>query len=119
MHFVLFADICTLPVKVGACRGSLKKWYFDVESQRCETFLYGGCQGNANRFESKAQCQRECQNEGNFAAKYSFNSIIDGCLQLGGALLEEYRIDGTKRSSRSPTNQRQVINEFKDLTCRI
>lgn len=114
-----FTDICTLPVKVGACRGSLKKWYFDVESQRCETFLYGGCQGNANRFESKAQCQRECQNEGNFAAKYSFNSIIDGCLQLGGALLEEYRIDGTKRSSRSPTNKRQVINEFKDLTCHI
>ena len=37
MHFVLFADICTLPVKVGACRGSLKKWYFDVESQRIES----------------------------------------------------------------------------------
>ena len=38
---------------------------------------------------------------------------------LGASLLEEYRIDGTKRSSRSSTNQRQITNEFQDLTCDI
>ena len=116
---LFFADICTLPVKVGSCRGSFKKWYFDVESQRCETFLYGGCQGNANRFESKAQCQRECQSGNVNMVKKSLDSLIDGCLELGASLLDQYRLDGSKRSSRSTLSSKQIVNEFDDLQCRI
>ena len=43
-------DICTLPKKVGDCKASIKQWYFDNESKKCEWFLYGGCDGNANRY---------------------------------------------------------------------
>jgi hypothetical protein len=54
-------DACTLKADPGFCRGYFKSWYFDGEE--CKTFVYGGCQGNANRFTSKEECQNVCQND--------------------------------------------------------
>jgi len=56
------SDICDLPVEVGPCRASVPSYYFDQSTGRCTAFLYGGCQGNANRFESEESCQRACGN---------------------------------------------------------
>jgi len=33
-------------------------WYFD--GNRCVEFIYGGCVGNDNRFETKEQCEGRC-----------------------------------------------------------
>ena len=54
-------DACTLKADPGFCRGYFKSWYFDGEE--CKTFVYGGCQGNANRFQSKEECENVCQND--------------------------------------------------------
>merc|ERR1711920_521261 len=54
-------DACTLKADPGFCRGYFKSWYFDGEE--CKTFVYGGCQGNANRFTSKEECENVCQND--------------------------------------------------------
>jgi len=32
-------------------------------SYRCEKFIYGGCEGNANRFDDRESCMDMCQNE--------------------------------------------------------
>uniref|UniRef100_A0A3B3QQM4 Tissue factor pathway inhibitor n=1 Tax=Paramormyrops kingsleyae TaxID=1676925 RepID=A0A3B3QQM4_9TELE len=47
---------CDLPEEVGPCRGIIIRYFFNGESQRCESFFYGGCLGNANNFRSKAEC---------------------------------------------------------------
>lgn len=44
-------DICQLEKAKGNCYASILSFYFDVNSNRCQPFLYGGCGGNANRFE--------------------------------------------------------------------
>jgi len=52
------ADRCSLPKAAGFCRGFFQSWYFDGEA--CTEFVYGGCQGNANRFPSKEECESAC-----------------------------------------------------------
>merc|ERR1719167_778843 len=36
------------------------RWYYDQRSSSCQRFLFGGCQGNANNFESEAACLEKC-----------------------------------------------------------
>ncbi|GAB6024412.1 hypothetical protein CHUAL_009577 [Chamberlinius hualienensis] len=51
---------CEEPKKIGSCRASMKRWYFDKVTQKCQQFIYGGCDGNGNNFETKRQCESVC-----------------------------------------------------------
>ncbi|KAH6929445.1 hypothetical protein HPB50_000262 [Hyalomma asiaticum] len=53
-------SLCSLPPVQGTCRGFFPSFYFDSSSGTCREFIYGGCKGNANRFESFQQCTRVC-----------------------------------------------------------
>ncbi|XP_049525183.1 isoinhibitor K-like [Dermacentor silvarum] len=52
--------LCSLPPVQGTCRGYFPAFYFDSSSRTCRQFIYGGCKGNQNRFESFRQCTRVC-----------------------------------------------------------
>lgn len=54
-------DKCRQPLTVGNCRGFLPRYHFNQSSNRCEQFIYGGCQGNDNNFETLETCQEECE----------------------------------------------------------
>ncbi|CAN7976519.1 unnamed protein product, partial [Ixodes persulcatus] len=54
-------DTCSLPKKVGPCRAHMPRYYFDVTTGKCEQFIYGGCDRNANNFNTLTQCQRMCK----------------------------------------------------------
>ncbi|KAG8131489.1 putative Kunitz-type serine protease inhibitor 4 protein [Naja naja] len=51
---------CLLHPDPGPCSGYFPRFYYDPVSNECQMFIYGGCQGNANRFETKDECQRTC-----------------------------------------------------------
>ncbi|CAF2787680.1 unnamed protein product [Rotaria sp. Silwood2] len=53
---------CELSYDTGPCRGMFHLFYFNPASERCEQFVYGGCGGNKNRFESEKECMEECGN---------------------------------------------------------
>ena len=52
--------VCRLPKIVGICRLSVPSFYFDRATLQCQSFLYGGCGGNGNRFNSLEECQSLC-----------------------------------------------------------
>lgn len=54
-------DICALPRAPGPCRGSFPRVWFNQKTGTCENFIYGGCKGNANRFDSVAECEERCK----------------------------------------------------------
>lgn len=54
------ADVCSLPLDKGPCMALLMMWYYNSEMKECDSFFYGGCQGNGNRFSSKKNCTSTC-----------------------------------------------------------
>ena len=54
------AQICSLPVEKGRCRASLRRFFFNSTSRQCEEFRFGGCEGNANRFDTEKECNDFC-----------------------------------------------------------
>ena len=53
-------DACSQPKVVGICKASLRRFFFNAETNSCESFLFGGCQANKNNFLSKSDCEAKC-----------------------------------------------------------
>merc|ERR1712048_22175 len=51
---------CALPKQVGMCRALMPSFFYNIETQKCEYFGYGGCGGNSNRFDSQEECEAKC-----------------------------------------------------------
>uniref|UniRef100_A0A9L0K0P3 Epididymal peptidase inhibitor n=2 Tax=Equus asinus TaxID=9793 RepID=A0A9L0K0P3_EQUAS len=60
----LLQDVCKMPKETGPCLGLFQRWWYDKKYNTCSTFIYGGCQGNNNNFQSKAVCQNICSRKG-------------------------------------------------------
>ncbi|KAH9633689.1 hypothetical protein HF086_009023 [Spodoptera exigua] len=54
-------DTCNLPSVKGPCDGRYEHWHYNSTREQCVPFLYGGCLGNANNFESRELCQKQCE----------------------------------------------------------
>jgi len=63
---MMFADVgwltgvCSQWADAGPCREFVARWYFDQEHGDCLQFMYGGCEGNANQFDTKQDCLQQC-----------------------------------------------------------
>uniref|UniRef100_A0A8C9RA65 Amyloid beta (A4) precursor-like protein 2 n=1 Tax=Scleropages formosus TaxID=113540 RepID=A0A8C9RA65_SCLFO len=53
--------VCSLAAETGPCRASMLRWYFDMSQKRCIRFVYGGCAGNRNNFDSEEYCMAVCK----------------------------------------------------------
>ncbi len=49
-----------MPIESGICMAYNLSWGFDGDKNECVEFVYGGCGGNLNRFDSKEACERAC-----------------------------------------------------------
>lgn len=53
---------CLAPKKVGWCRGSFPRWFYNPTLQQCEEFIFGGCKPNKNNYLREEECQLACKN---------------------------------------------------------
>ncbi|CAG5131351.1 unnamed protein product, partial [Candidula unifasciata] len=54
------ADYCYLAKQEGPCKGNIQRFYFDPRANTCKEFIYGGCEGNDNRFATFEECEKDC-----------------------------------------------------------
>lgn len=52
---------CYLPLETGLCDAIFYKFGFDPVQKKCVQFVYGGCGGNRNRFDTIEACQAYCR----------------------------------------------------------
>ncbi|CAI4220842.1 unnamed protein product, partial [Auanema sp. JU1783] len=56
--------VCSHPPDWGRCNQLRYMWFYNETRGACDQFLYGGCGGNTNRFESFEVCQKACEVSG-------------------------------------------------------
>ncbi|XP_075556605.1 thrombin inhibitor hemalin-like [Dermacentor variabilis] len=54
------ASVCQMPPQAGPCQAAITRFYYDANAKTCRPFVYGGCHGNGNNFESHRDCMRFC-----------------------------------------------------------
>ncbi|KAL4662341.1 hypothetical protein H8957_014746 [Semnopithecus entellus] len=70
----LMHSFCAFKPDDGPCKAIMKRFFFNIFTRQCEEFIYGGCGGNQNRFESLEECKKVCTRD-------NANRIIQTTLQ--------------------------------------
>ena len=81
------ADPCLVPAESGPCQAYIERWYFNAERGICERFVYGGCGGNENNFESLAACSAACGGHGETdptACEEPYECVVTAARCCGG-----------------------------------
>lgn len=52
--------VCGLRFDPGPCEAAFRVWAFVPELGTCARHIYGGCDGNANRFQTQQECTAAC-----------------------------------------------------------
>ena len=73
------SNACSEPENAGPCDGAFTKYWHDANTGACIPFIYGGCEGNDNRFDTLAACQTACN---------SGPGAIDACTRNSDCVLE-------------------------------
>ncbi|GFW45573.1 tissue factor pathway inhibitor [Trichonephila clavipes] len=51
---------CDKAAETGVCRAFIPRFYYDQVAGMCKSFIYGGCGGNRNNFETEEECYNKC-----------------------------------------------------------
>ncbi|CAL8308368.1 unnamed protein product [Merluccius merluccius] len=105
-------EVCLASAETGPCRAMLPRWYFDRAEGRCAQFIYGGCGGNRNNFDSEEYCLSIC-NSVLPTASPSTPDAVDHYLESAGDENEHARFQKAKESLEAKHRDRmaQVMRE--------
>uniref|UniRef100_A0AAQ4NR62 Amyloid-beta A4 protein n=1 Tax=Gasterosteus aculeatus aculeatus TaxID=481459 RepID=A0AAQ4NR62_GASAC len=123
-------DVCWANAETGPCRAMLSRWFFDHQEGRCAQFIYGGCGGNRNNFDSEEYCLSVCSsvskspplNRGQTAAGFlptatpSSPDAVDYYLETPADENEHAHFQKAKESLEAKHRERmsQVMREWEE-----
>ncbi|GBF95614.1 hypothetical protein Rsub_08596 [Raphidocelis subcapitata] len=76
---------CNLPVDAGPCRASIPRWAWGDAAADCVEFAYGGCDGNGNRFASRAECEAACKPGSPLSVEVMPAAVLDAVHATNGS----------------------------------
>uniref|UniRef100_A0A672LHY0 BPTI/Kunitz inhibitor domain-containing protein n=1 Tax=Sinocyclocheilus grahami TaxID=75366 RepID=A0A672LHY0_SINGR len=100
-------ETCAAPSDSGPCRAAFQKFYYEPSTQSCKRFIYGGCQGNLNRYSSEEECMATCSGKDGKRTTGILLPVLSMCLCFAGSLcccmsFSIGRFDGRTRSRWTP-----------------
>ncbi|XP_055399325.1 trophoblast Kunitz domain protein 1-like [Bubalus kerabau] len=51
---------CLEPKLAGSCKNKTARYFYNAKTGCCEPFVYGGCEGNKNNFNTIDNCLKSC-----------------------------------------------------------
>ncbi|XP_046870251.1 amyloid beta (A4) precursor protein a isoform X2 [Hypomesus transpacificus] len=108
-------EVCWASAETGPCRAMLPRWYYDREEGHCAQFIYGGCGGNRNNFESEEYCLSVCDSVLPTAAPSS-SDAVDRYLETPGDENEHAHFQKAKESLEAKHRDRmsKVMREWEE-----
>uniref|UniRef100_A0A7N6AW99 Amyloid-beta A4 protein n=1 Tax=Anabas testudineus TaxID=64144 RepID=A0A7N6AW99_ANATE len=108
-------DVCWANAETGPCRAMLSRWFFDRQEGRCVQFIYGGCGGNRNNFESEEYCMSVCSSVIPTATPSSPDAV-DHYLETPADENEHAHFQKAKESLEAKHRERmsQVMREWEE-----
>ncbi|KAH9515020.1 hypothetical protein Btru_021689 [Bulinus truncatus] len=79
------ASKCLLSPEVGPCKAQLSRYHYDQSSDTCSNFMYGGCGGNENNFQTREECEEVCtrnRSDGGINKPVTVNSLTKGIPEI-------------------------------------
>lgn len=58
------SDQCMATPDPGPCRAAFPEFYYNHKDNTCQSFIYGGCHGNQNRYGTAEECMTRCSRDG-------------------------------------------------------
>ncbi|KAG8000430.1 Amyloid-like protein 2, partial [Nibea albiflora] len=107
--------VCWARADSGPCHAMLERWFFVPEKGRCAPFLFGGCGGNRNNFDSEEYCLAVCSSSLPTVAP-SPPDAVDRYLESPGDDSEHADFQKAKESLEAKHRERmsQVMREWEE-----
>ncbi|XP_074023298.1 carboxypeptidase inhibitor SmCI-like [Numenius arquata] len=81
-----FTEHCAAPRVTGPCRAAFPRWFYSPANGTCQEFIYGGCRGNKNNFQTREECLSRCHPRGGDTGSTGAD-FLSICLSLKGWIL--------------------------------
>ncbi|XP_059748410.1 trophoblast Kunitz domain protein 2 isoform X1 [Bos taurus] len=59
-HAASKPEFCMEPELKGPCKDQMTRYFYNAKTRYCEPFVYGGCEGNKNNFQTLSHCIVTC-----------------------------------------------------------
>ena len=103
----------------GPCLASKPRYYYNIETNLCGNFTYGGCKGNENNFITLAECQSMCPSRGMHSTAVDKNqNHIQWITSSNNYVMTTRNITlsvGQSNAMTTSITTMQIINEIKKL----
>ena len=58
--YIYKPEFCLEPELKGPCKDQMTRYFYNAKTGYCEPFVYGGCEGNKNNFQTLSDCIVTC-----------------------------------------------------------